>query len=550
MPSKLISPLEALERRNRDQPAQIAYLFEDREHTYGELWGEIERFARGLVGRGSPASETGEELPLQGDRVVLVLPNGPEMFAAFYGCQRAGAVPVPLYPESGADRVLDLATACGATRVVWGSDVSEATLATTLLQAGENLHVVTCGEILAAAPEDGALPAFQPPDPEATALLQYTSGSTGDPKGVIVSHANLATNVGQMIDGMEITAEDVFVSWLPVHHDMGLVLMTMVPFTIGARLVLLPSSLTDIRRWLQAIATHKGTFTAAPDFAYRLCLAAVRDPTHFDLSSLRVALNAAEPVRATTIRRFEEMFDLDRVMVAGYGLAEATVGVSMQPSGTAPVISPRGLVAIGEPFPDVRIHIRADTRSPVEGRPARVGEIGELWVESPANTSGYYSAPEATARLLDGSGCIRTGDLGYRDEDGHVFLVGRSKNIILQAGHNLAPQELEEAVDALPFVRRSAAVGIDRGRVEGEQAYIFAELRRALPPPANRLQEMATEVVARIHRRLGLRPGRVCLLPPRTIPLTSNGKIRHAALRAAYLDGTLQDQGRILYPID
>ena len=381
------------------------------------------------------------------------------------------------------------------------------------------------------------LPPFPPLHPDQPALLQYTSGSTGDPKGVVITHANLLTNVRQMIAGMEITAGDVFVSWLPVHHDMGLVLMTMVPFYLGARLVLLPTTLTDVRQWLHAIAAHRGTFTAAPDFAYRLCLRSVRDPARFDLTSLRVALNAAEPVRADTLRRFEATFGLHRVMVPGYGLAEATVGVSMQPAGTAPVVSERGLVALGRPFPGVTIQVIAGDR------PAAPGEVGELVVESPANTSGYFRNPQATADLFWRPGCIRTGDLGYRDERGEVFLVGRSKNIIIQAGRNLAPQEIEETVEALPFVRRAAAVGIDRGRAEGEQAYVFAELRKAAPPPAEELQEMARQIVERVHQRLGLRPGRVLLLKPRSIPLTPNGKIQHAALREEHLGGGLRGGG-------
>jgi len=129
-----------------------------------------------------------------------------------------------------------------------------------------------------------------------------------------------------------------------------------------------------------------------------------------------------------------------------------------------------------------------------------------------------------------------------------VFIVGRAKNVILQAGRNLAPQEIEEAVEGLPFVRRAAAVGVDRGRAEGEQAYVFAELRKAKPPSEDRLHEMATEVVARVHDHLGLRPGRVLLLAPRTIPLTPNGKLRHPALRASFLDGTLRASGAILFP--
>ena len=175
-------------------------------------------------------------------------------------------------------------------------------------------------------------------------------------------------------------------------------------------------------------------------------------------------------------------------------------------------------------------------------------------VESPAATRGYFRDPEATAALFwtpdPAAGpverAIRTGDLGFRDADGNLFIVGRTKNIILQAGRNLAPQELEEAAEALPFVRRAAAVGIDRGGLEGEQAYVFAELRRARPPSDQRLHEMAADLVASIHQRLGLRPGRVFLLAPRAIPRTANGKIRHAALRASFLDGSLA--GQIVYP--
>lgn len=528
-PSTLV---EMLDRRARDRPDRVAFTFGERRHTYGSLREATVRAARRLAGRGvSP-----------GDRVVLVLPNGPGFFAALFGTQRAGAVPVPVFPRSGVGRVRDIAALSGASAVVVPPDAPEATVAALEAGTGEDGPAVLRG---AAGAADGPARPFPEPTPADTALIQYTSGSTGDPKGVVLSHAHLLTNARQMIAGMGITAEDVFVSWLPVQHDMGLVLMTLVPLLLAAPLVLLPSTLTDVRPWLRAIERHRGTFTAAPDFAWRLCLRTVRDPSLFELGSLRVALDAAEPVRAKTLRRFHETFGLSRVMVPGYGLAEATVGVSMQPPGTDPVVSERGLVALGRPFPGVRVEVVTDEPAP---RPCQPGEVGEITVESPAVTSGYYRNPEATASLFLRPGVIRTGDLGYRDSDGNLFLVGRKKNVILQAGRNLAPQELEEAAEALPFVRRAAAVGVDRGRAEGEQAYVFAELRRRTPPEPERLHEMAVEVVARIHERLGLRPGRVLLLSPRSIPRTANGKVRHAALREAYLDGTLRREGRVVFP--
>lgn len=522
-----------LEERAEAHPNSIALHFAGQEIAWRDLWGAARRFSELLAAASLKP----------GDRVLMALPNGPDFFAAFYGTQCAGGIPVPLFAESGAERIMSFAERAGAEIVVVRTDDvrrelldrNEAGSST----AGGRPRILTAAD---PAPPEGAAARMPVVTPEHTALIQYTSGSTGEPKGVVIRHESLLINMGQMIEGMQISPCDVFVSWLPACHDMGLILMTMVPMALGAELVLLPSRLTDVRRWLDALSRHRATFTAAPDFAYRLCLRVTRDASRFDLSSLRVALNAAEPVRAETLRRFQRTFGLRRVMLPGYGLAEATVGVSMQPPGTEPVVDARGVVAIGRPFPGIRLHIVKDDQ------PAPVGEVGEIVVESPANTCGYFRDPEATTELFWRPDCLRTGDLGYRDGEGNVFLVGRKKNIILQAGHNLAPQELEEAAESLPFVRRAAAVGVDRGRMEGEQAYLFAELRRAAPPARKTLEAHATEVVATLHRRLGLRPGRVILLEPRSIPLTPNGKIRHLELRAAYLEGRLAAEGRVIFP--
>ena len=528
--------IEMLATRARDDGGRAAFTFEGgprrgRPCTFGELWEAIERFAALLLRRGLAA----------GDRAVLALPNGGEFFAAFYGVQRAGGVAVPIFPGSGPERVASIAGLCGARFAV----VPSASAADELerLAAGRGF------EVLRPAQSAGLVPAGDRPSvaPDDLAYIQYTSGSTGNPKGVQLSHRNLLANVEQLIAGFEITPREVFVSWLPVYHDMGLVLLTMVPFYLAAELVLLPTSLRSVRRWIEAIERHRGTLTAAPDFAYRLCLRSVRDPGRFDLQSLRLALNAAEPVRRRTLADFEAAFGLTDVMSAGYGLAEATVGVSRWPPGTAAKVDERGFVSIGRPFPGVEIEIDGP------GRPAGAGEVGEILVRSPANTRGYFANPRETARALRPDGFLHTGDLGYRDAEGDLFIVGRKKNIIIHGGENVAPQEVEEVVDETPGLRYSAAVGIDRGRTEGEQVYVFAEVRPAEVRPApgaaeRRYRPLAVQIVDRFRRRLGFRPGRVYLVKPHAIPLTHNGKLRHARLEERYLDGSLRREGWILFP--
>jgi acyl-CoA synthetase (AMP-forming)/AMP-acid ligase II len=375
-----------------------------------------------------------------------------------------------------------------------------------------------------------------------TALIQYTSGSTGSPKGVQISHGGLVTNCRQMIQGLGITSGDVFVSWLPVCHDMGLILMAMVPFFLGLKLVLLPANLANLRLWLETMSRHRATFTAAPDTAYRLCLSYAREPEKYNLKSLRMALNAAEPVRATTVRKFEEVFGLDRVLTPAYGLAEATVGVCSWEGGQHILVDSRGFVSVGKPFPGIEIKIIRD------GREARTGESGEILVKSPANTKGYLNNREANENLFWGKEYIRTGDSGYEDQNGNLYIVGRIKNIIIHSGQNISPREIEEKIDPLPKVRYSAAVGIDRGRIEGEQVYIFAEMRAKRGADRSILSGLHRRIVREFEKNFGFRPGRVYLVSPRTIPLTPNGKKQYTLLKEHYRQGQLRREGRLLFP--
>ena len=519
--------IELLAYRADVSASKAAFTFNGIACTFEEIWQGVNRFATFLQKLGVESHEC----------VVIAMPNSEEFFFAFYGAQRTGGIAVPIFPGSGMERVFAIAGLCNAKVVVIPGRAA-ALEVLQIRQAGldRGLSVVTVEQSMGESKES-IFPTIRPND---VAFIQYTSGSTGNPKGVMLTHANLLTNIHQMIGGMEISERDIFVSWLPVYHDMGLILKTMVPFYLAAETHLLPTDLRDVRLWLETIQTRKATFTAAPDFAYRLVLNRVQ-AGEYDLSSLRVALNAAEPVRAKTLREFEERFNLKHVMTAGYGLAEATVGVSMSQPGQNPKVDARGIVSVGKPFPEVEVKI-------VDGNKIlAAGQVGEIFIKSKANCKGYFNNPNATKSLFH-DGFIASGDIGYMDKDGELYITGRKKNILKHLGQTIAPQELEEIVDAIPYVRFSAAVGIDRGRIEGEQVYLFAEMRKQ--GTTEMWEELTLQIVETVHERLGLRPARIVFLKSHGIPRTYNGKIQHALLKEQFLSGKLKDGDLILYPSD
>jgi acyl-CoA synthetase (AMP-forming)/AMP-acid ligase II len=425
--------IEALERRAAETPDKIAFTFYNNPPcTYNRLWQEVNRFAAFLLQQGLKPKE----------RVLLAIPNSDLFFYAFYGVQRAGGIAVPVYPGSGSERFFKVIVLCDIRFFCISRSFPAHKIDELKQKAKQNNRPIFFVEEISSNRASVSFPALSGED---ISFIQFTSGSTGNPKGVQLSHANLLTNIEQMIAGLKITAKDKFVSWLPVYHDMGLILMTMVPFYSGIDLALLPSGLNYIKTWLKTIRERNATFTAAPDFAYRMCLIYIRDPENYDLSCLRVALDAAEPVRYNTIINFEKKFNLDNVMLPAYGLSEATVGVCGWHPREKVKVDERGFVSVGIPFPGVKMRIVT------EGRAAEPGETGEIWVHSEANTRGYLKNPGETTTLFAPGGYIRTGDLGYVDRDGDYYIVGRKKNIIIQGGYNISAREIEEMADEFFF---------------------------------------------------------------------------------------------------
>ncbi len=493
--------------------------------TVGRLHATSLRYAGALAAHGLGP----------GDKVALILPTCQEFFFAFFGTLALGAVPVPLYPTLAPElkaRIFRNAEARAVVTVDWFHDDVEAARA----EAPDMRHYLTPDGL-----DTGAPPARLPePREDDVCFLQYTSGSTAAPRGVVLTHANVMATVRLMVEAVGMTPADTVVSWLPLYHDMGLIGCGFCPLHTGTPLVLLPPDLRNPRAWLEAITEHRGVFTVAPDFGYRNCVRNIHDTGGLDLGSLRMALSGAESVRLTTIRAFEARFGVKDVFCPAYGLAEATLAVAIWPPGEPLRLDPSGtLVSVGRPCPGVRVAIAGPEGA---GR-ARSGEVGEILVQSPGVMQGYYRDAEATARALR-DGWLHTGDLGVLDPEGYLYVTGRIKDIIIVGGENVAPADLEEIVDGLPGIRYSAAVGVESERTGTQRLHVVAEVRDE-GAAAEQSSRLARQIGAELHRRRGVRPARVLLVRAHTIPKTSSGKIQRSALAAELAAGALAD--RVLY---
>jgi acyl-CoA synthetase (AMP-forming)/AMP-acid ligase II len=507
---------EMMRRRAALSPGAQYFALYGETITYGRLWEQSGRFAAALRGAGLGP----------GDKVCLIYPTCVEFFATFLGALRIGAVPVPLYPTLGVEataRIFRDSEAVAVTTIGWfrpGVDQSVA--------LAPGIRTVLEPPDLDAAAE--APPLHQATEDE-LAFLQYTSGSTGHPRGVMLSHANVMSTVRSMAEAAGLTAADRVVSWLPLYHDMGLIGCAFTPPLTAAPLWLLPPDLRNPRQWLELIAEVRATFTVSPDFGYRNCVRNVRDGSHLDLSSLKGALSGAEPVRLSTIQAFERQFGLKNIVLPCYGLAEATLAVAIWPRSTPLRLDPTGrFVSSGRACPGVQISIRAPAgEAPAEAGPRGPDAEGEICVKSPGVMGGYYNNPEATARAFTADGWLRTGDLGFLDGEGYLFVTGRLKDLMILGGENVAPADIEEIVDHVPGVRYGAAVGIDSERTGTQRLHVVAEVREEAAPP-DAYRAVVREIVQRIHSGRGHRPARVLLVRAGSIPKTSSGKIQRARL--------------------
>ena len=522
--------------------------------NYAQLLAGASAVAAGLTARGLGPGET----------VSLMLPTGQDFFFAFFGVMLAGGVPVPIYPPFKASRLEEYAQR--QSRILQNAGARflitfrQAEKLARLLKPGiPSLRgVVTVSELAAETVGLQRSRVTAASRGDQIALIQYTSGSSGDPKGVLLTHSNLLANIRAIGAGVNLQPGDFGVSWLPLYHDMGLIGSWLTALCFGVPIAILSPLvfLSRPERWLWAIHEHRGTVSAAPNFAYELCARRVdeRAIEGLDLSCWRAALNGAEPISPDTLERFASRFEpygfRAEAFLPVYGLAESSVGLTFPPLGRKPWVdrigrerfenagaalpcsesdvSPLRFVSEGKALPGHEVRV-------VDDASCETGERvqGNIQFRGPSTMQGYFKNPAATAAVMRDDGWVDTGDLGYL-ADGELFVTARIKDVIIKGGRNLYPQEVEEITSEVEGVRRGcvAAFGVSDQRLGTEKLVVVAETRET-----DRFLQDAIEaqIMSRVDAYLGLPPDVVRLVAPQTVPKTSSGKVRRDACKQMYL---------------
>ena len=528
--------------------------------SYRELLEVARRHAAGLALAGVKP----------GDRVLLMLPTGLPLIATLYGCHLLGAVPVPLYPPFRLKGVAPYLERLGRIcRSVEASLMVADPALPVLLRAGLGTlcpPIVTPEALDVASSHDrdrgeaaGGDPTARAVSPDDTALIQFSSGSTGPQRGVVLTHGQILANCAAIATRLGLAPGIRGVSWLPLYHDMGLIGSLFTPLQVGFEAVLFSPKafLLDPASWPRLISRYRATISLGPNFAYQLLARRVTpaDLPGVDLSSWTIALNGAEPIEPSTIRRFAQHFAPlgfpPGALIGVYGLAEMALGVTMPAAGSGIVTDRidaarlreagvaeasedperlREVAAVGPALDGFEVAVLGP-----EGQSLPDRQEGLIAARGPSRTTGYWRNPAETDLAIR-DGWLHTGDMGYRVGD-RLFITGRAKDLIIRGGRNYHPQELELAAEAVAGVRGGSCVafGVPDAERGTEAVTVAFETRVALADRAGLLAQVAHAVQA----ATGLRPDRVLALEPGTVPKTSSGKRQRRAARDLHMAGQL-----------
>jgi acyl-CoA synthetase (AMP-forming)/AMP-acid ligase II len=555
-----------LRRRAASEAAQTGYVFlKDGVTEAGCLsYEELDRQASKIAAHLLQHADTG-------DRALLLYPQGLDFIAAFFGCLYAGILPIPAYPprpNRGGARIHSIAADAQARLALTTSELLSRSQLEFAGQGRPSIPVWIATDAL--APDNN--PGFRPREVSSQdlAYLQYTSGSTSTPKGVMISYGNLTANLRELDIAFMHSPESVLVTWLPAFHDMGLIYGVIMPLYRGFPCYMMAPAafLQRPARWLQAMSDRKATHSAGPNFAYELCVRKIRpaEKASLDLSHWKTAVNGSEPVRPDTINGFAEAFGpygfRRNSFCPGYGLAEATLKVT----GTHASVSPRFVSVSGSALEShcVDVTPRATDQRVLTGcgRPedgtcveivnpethvrCEPWEVGEVWIKGPGVAQGYWNRPEESALTFGGrlvgnpdDTFLRSGDLGFLS-DGELYITGRIRDMIIIRGQNHYPQDIELTVERChPALRQGCGIAfsVDAGNEERLVIAYEVDPRVKSDPDADDLIETIRQEVSEVH---DLQVYSVLLVQQGEIPRTSSGKLQRSACRAAFLTGMLK----------
>jgi len=555
--------LDILTYRSQYQSDKSAYLFLQNGETESATitYGELDKQARAIASHLQS---------MRGKRALLLYPSGLEFITAFFGCLYAGVIAVPVYPprqNQKLSRLLSIVNDAQAKVALTTTSVL-ADLEKRWLEETELAQVNLVATDTIETPEPEFVP--QSVTPESLAFLQYTSGSTGTPKGVMVTHGNIIHNQKLIHQAFGHSEKTIFVGWLPLFHDMGLIGNVLQPLYLGIPSILMPpvAFLQQPVRWLSAISRYKATTSGGPNFAYDLCVKQVQPEqlADIDLSSWDVAFNGAEPIRPETLEQFGKKFASCgfnyRAFYPCYGMAETTLFTTGGDKNQLPVIqgvkaeelkqnlvvendisSPlsRVFVGVGRPYMDTTVMIV----NPESLTPSKQSEVGEIWISGGSVASGYWNRPQATqetfqSALKDGEeGCfLRTGDLGFLS-NGELFVTGRLKDVIIISGRNHYPQDIELTVEnSYPALRSNCSAAFAIEMQTGECLVIACEVERTHLRHLNTL-EIVRAIQIAVSTEHELEVYGVVLLKTGSIPKTSSGKIQRQACKLGFLEKSL-----------
>ncbi len=510
----------------------------------------------------------------KGDRVALILPDNTDFVFAFLGALRAGIVPVPIYPPVGLGKLagylentLHVVEKSGARVLVTTADIRRV-LGTIQAQAPELKHIAEV-ESLRSMKEELRPAKVELDD---VCFLQFTSGSTSRPKGVTLTHGNLAANIRCIMElGLGARdSVDVGVSWLPLYHDMGLIGFVLAPLYHVNTVTFLPPLLFLKRpaRWLETISRTKGTVSFGPNFAYALCVKRIKDSDveGLDLSSWRVAGCGAEPIRAENLQAFAEKFGRigfpSNAFVGCYGMAESTLAVSFSAqgkgvqvdwvkgdvlwgAGQAERVTPSAdgaapIVQCGPAFPEHEVQVFAEDDA-TSATPLGERRVGELRLRGPSVMRGYWNDDETTKQAFAGD-WLKTGDIAYL-AGGNVHICGRSKELIIVNGRNYYPQDLEWEASRVEGVRKGNTIAFGTMKPSMDRERVVVCVESTVPETAR--AELKAEVRKAVQQGVGLTVDDVVVLEPGVLPKTSSGKLQRAKTRELYESGELLGRGSV-----